>query len=118
MTHTLFDNVSFRSHRIPSWSLILIAAVALAVAALTGLLWLSVLILMAPILLVANGLQRLRHSQQPAPPKRREPHNERPARVSWPLIIEGDYVVVDEEPKPTRVPPAPPSAGKRPDNAI
>ncbi len=111
MSHTLFDYVGFRSHRIPSWSLVLIAALAFAVVAFTGLLWLSLLILTAPVLLVANGLQRLRHSQQPAPPKRREPHNEKPARVQRPLIIEGDYVVVDEEPKPTRVPPTPPSAG-------
>ena len=118
MTHTLFDNVSFKSHRVPSLYLILIAAVAFSVVAFTGLLWLSLLILMAPILLVASGMQRLRHFQQPAPPKRREPPNERPARVQWPLIIEGDYVVVDEEPKPTRAPPTPPNAGKRVDNAI
>jgi len=117
MTRTLFDNVSIRSYRIPSWSLILIAAVAFVVVAVTGLLWLSVLILMTPILLVASGLQRLRHSQQPVPMKRKEPRNEKPARVQWPLIIEGDYVVVDEEPKPTRVPPTPPNDGKRLENA-
>ena len=118
MPHTPFDSVSFRSHWISLWSLIFIAIVAFAVAALTGLLWLSLLILLAPILLVASGLQRLRHCQQPAPPNRRRPHEERPARVQWPLIIEGDYVVVDEEPKPTPVPPTPPSARKRTDNAI
>ncbi len=113
MINVPFGHVHFKYNSLPSWALLLTAATALTVVAFAGVLWLGLLILITPILVVASGLSRLRRKQAPAPLRRTEFRRQWPNPVHRPLIIEGDYVVVGEGPKPTRDPPASPCADKR-----
>lgn len=103
MTAATHDNFEIRIVVLPRWLLPLAAAAAVALVGLAGLFGFGLLLLVSPLILAAGVVQYLKAFrkpwEQPPPPKRTS--YEPPLRPTRSIVIDGDYVVLDEALRPT-----------------
>lgn len=96
MTTTAFDRFEVKIFRIPVWALPIAAAAAVALIALAGVFSFGLLLLMSPIILVAGAIHHLKHRHRDRDEQPLWPTKDRPARPTGPLVIDGEYEVIDE----------------------
>lgn len=102
MSAATHDNFEIRVVRIPQWLLPLAAATAVALVGLAGLFGFGLLLLASPLILAAGLVHSLKAfrkpAEQPLRPSRRK-SSDRPTRPERPIVIDGDYVVLDDAPR-------------------
>ena len=96
MTATISDRFEIKVVKLPTWIVPVIAAGAVALVALAGVIGFGVLLLMSPIILVAGAANLLKNRKSAATPEPLWPVKNRPARPASSQVIDGDYEVVDD----------------------
>lgn len=102
MSASAMNRLEIKAVRLPSWAVPLGAAAGVAVIALAGFIGFGVLLLMSPIILAAGVVQLLRRPralepvQRAWPERRHEPNVAKETRPVEPVVINGEYEVVEE----------------------
>lgn len=109
MTTAAVNGLQIKVVRLPTWALLVAGIAAVVLVAFAGLVGLGVLLVLSPIVLVAAIVHQLRVGSAAESVNGGWPRPNRP-RPTAPLIIEGEYEVIDE-PREGHVPR--PDTGRR-----
>ncbi len=96
MATTTHDRFEIKLIQLPGWAIPLAAAAGVAIVALAGVVGLGILLLMSPIILGVGAAQAIRNRRKSTPATPRPwPQRPQAAPPRAPIVIEGDYEVVD-----------------------